>query len=196
MSEKDFLVIEYDKLKAEQTQRIGFRDNLIFVHLAAVGAVASWVLTNKSTPNAIYALLVIPWVCLILGWTYVVNDSHVSRIGKYVRTVLGRRASGIAQLEPVEIVERDGREFRIADVFGWESFHRIDKRRISRKIMQCVIDEATFFLPGVFSLLSYGYFSSWSMTSLLLRGVIFMEAASLLGLFLLFIVYADFDRRL
>ena len=196
MNEKDFLVIEYDKIKAEQAQRIGFRDNLIFVHLAAVGAVASWVLTNKGTPNAIYALLVIPWVCLILGWTYVVNDNHISRIGKYVRTVLSRRATNLTQLGPVEIIEGDGKKFGIADVFGWEGFHRIDRRRIPRKIVQCFIDEVTFFLPGVISLLSYGYLISWKINNVFLQGVMFLESISLLGLCLLIIVYSDFERQL
>ncbi|WP_187329296.1 hypothetical protein [Halomicronema hongdechloris] len=31
-----------------------------------------------SDPTHYYALLVIPWVCLILGWTYVVNDEKIS----------------------------------------------------------------------------------------------------------------------
>jgi hypothetical protein len=196
MSAKDFLAVEYDKIKSEQSQRIGFRDNLIFVHLAATGAIASWVLTNSSTPNAIHALLVIPWVCIILGWTYVVNDNHISRTGRYVRTVMNQRACALAQLEPVEVVEGDGRKFILSETFGWESYHRIDKRRVSRKILQCVVDEIIFFLPGVLALLGYGYLSSYSMCGYLLSSVLFTEFICLLVLGAAIIAYADFGRQI
>jgi addiction module antidote-like protein len=46
---RELLTVEYDRLKSEQIQRIGFRDNLLFVHLAATGAIASWALTNVNT---------------------------------------------------------------------------------------------------------------------------------------------------
>ncbi|WP_019502890.1 hypothetical protein [Pseudanabaena sp. PCC 6802] len=62
---------EYDKLKHEQVQRIGFRDNLLYVTLALFGTVLVFALGDKGNP---YALLVLPWVSLVLGWTYVVND--------------------------------------------------------------------------------------------------------------------------
>jgi hypothetical protein len=110
---KEFLGVEYDKLKSEQAQRIGFRDNMLFVHLAAVGSVASWVLTNLDKPNVVYALLVIPWICLILGWTYTVNDHAVSRIGKYIRLVVDKRASKIVGLEPVEVIENSGEKIGV-----------------------------------------------------------------------------------
>lgn len=48
---------EYDKLKAEQTQRIGFRDNLLYVTLGLFGLIIP---TAISTPANYYALLVIP----------------------------------------------------------------------------------------------------------------------------------------
>ena len=60
---------EYDKLKSEQTQRIGFRDNLLYVTLGLLGTVASFAVSN---PSNYYAFLVIPWVCLIwagLTWS-------------------------------------------------------------------------------------------------------------------------------
>ena len=48
---------EYDKLKQEQTQRIGFRDGMIYTTLGAFGALLSFVVTNNLN---YYALLIIP----------------------------------------------------------------------------------------------------------------------------------------
>jgi hypothetical protein len=45
---------EYEKLKDEQTQRIGFRDNLLYVTLGVFGAVISFAVSSKSN---YYALL-------------------------------------------------------------------------------------------------------------------------------------------
>jgi hypothetical protein len=74
MSDKDqileIFLKEYDKLKSEQAQRIGFRDNLLYVTLGIFGTVVSFAVSNSANYSA---LLVIPWVCLILGWTYVMN---------------------------------------------------------------------------------------------------------------------------
>jgi hypothetical protein len=39
---------EYDKLKSEQTQRIGFRDNLLYVTLGLFGTVVSFAVSNAS----------------------------------------------------------------------------------------------------------------------------------------------------
>ncbi len=72
---------EYSALKEEQKSRIGFRDNLLYVNLAAVGAIFSFAL-NK--PDNKYALLVLPLVSVILGWTYLVNDQKNSAIGQYI----------------------------------------------------------------------------------------------------------------
>ena len=195
MSAKDWLIIEYDKLKSEQSQRIGFRDNLIFVHLAATGAVASWVLTNNNTPNAVHALLVIPWICIILGWTYVVNDNHISRIGKYVREVMNKRAHILAQLESISLAEGDGREFILSAPFEWESYHRIDNRRVTRKTLQCMVDEITFFLPGILAILGYLYLDPSRAHGYLLCSVLSLELVSLLTLGFLIIAYADFARH-
>jgi hypothetical protein len=76
---------EYDKLKDEQIQRIGFRDNMIYVNLIAVGAVAAFAVSDVAY---LHVLFVIPWVCFVLGWTYLVNDEKISAIGRYVRLEL------------------------------------------------------------------------------------------------------------
>lgn len=72
---------EYDKLKAEQTQRIGFRDNLLYVTLGLFGLIIPAAIANAAN---YYALLVIPWICLILGWTYLINDEKITVNERYI----------------------------------------------------------------------------------------------------------------
>ena len=81
---------EYSKLKEEQAQRIGFRDNLLYVTLALFGTVLAFALGDKANP---YALLVLPWVSLVLGWTYLVNDQKISALGRYIRYTLVEKVS-------------------------------------------------------------------------------------------------------
>ena len=149
MSDKDqileILLTEYDKLKSEQAQRIGFRDNLLYVTLGLFGAVISFAVSN---PANYYALLVIPWVCLILGWTYVVNDEKISAIGKYIRLTLVDKVQEKTGCQDVE------------SIFGWEIAHRSDNRRKRRKIEQLIIDEITFVISGIIALLAFYFLSS------------------------------------
>lgn len=127
---------EYDKLKDEQTQRIGFRDNIIYINLVAVGAVGSFAITQAATqPNSLQALFIIPWVCLVLGWTYLVNDEKISAIGRYLRKDLDDRLRAcLGASDPA--------------LLGWEVAHRSDKRRLQRKYIQWAIDEITFCVSG------------------------------------------------
>lgn len=52
MSDKDQILEiffkEYDKLKSEQAQRIGFRDNLLYVTLGLFGTLVSFAVSNPS----------------------------------------------------------------------------------------------------------------------------------------------------
>jgi hypothetical protein len=133
---------EYDKLKSEQAQRIGFRDNLLYVTLGLFGTVVSFAVSN---PSNYYAFLVIPWVCLILGWTYLVNDEKISAIGKYIRLTLVEKVkdkTGYADLE---------------SLFGWEIAHRSDPRRMRRKVQQLVMDEITFVCAGAIAIVAFWF---------------------------------------
>ncbi len=60
---------EYVKLKDEQIARLRFRDNLLYVTLVAFGGIISYAIMSDQT-QYYYAFLVLPWVCLVLGWTY------------------------------------------------------------------------------------------------------------------------------
>jgi len=126
-------LVEYEKLKKEQGRRIQFRDNMRYVTLAAIGVVAAQ--AGRSSPEL---LLVIPWICLILGWNYVANAGAVKRIGEHIEGPLSKAVSASAG---------DDR------VFQWESFRR-DERDAARRVRQLVVDEITFFFPGVMALVS------------------------------------------
>jgi hypothetical protein len=84
----EILLAEYNVLKTEQGQRIGFRDNIIYVTLGSFGAILSFAIADKVN---YHALLLIPWVCVILGWTYLVNDDKISAIGRYIRDDLEKK---------------------------------------------------------------------------------------------------------
>lgn len=97
------LLAEYQSVKDEQKARIGFGDNLLYVTLAAVIAAAA----QAKQPSMLLAL---PPVCLVLGWTYLVNDEKISAIGLYVRDDLGPRLAALAA---------HGGGFT---TFGWEAY--------------------------------------------------------------------------
>lgn len=122
------LLAEYESVKSEQRARIGFRDNLLYVTLAVVAAVIA-ATAQAERPSMLLAL---PPVCLVLGWTYLVNDEKISAIGLYVRDDLGPKLAELA-------AHTSG-----FATFGWEAYHRGDTRRRSRKRIQTVIDLTAF----------------------------------------------------
>lgn len=122
------LLAEYESVKSEQRARIGFRDNLLYVTLAVVAAVIA-ATAQAEQPSMLLAL---PPVCLVLGWTYLVNDEKISAIGLYVRDDLGPKLAELA-------AHSSG-----FATFGWEAYHRSDTRRRSRKTIQMVIDLTAF----------------------------------------------------
>lgn len=127
------LLAEYDKLKDEQKARIDRRDHLVYGTLTAIAAT---LVTAEKTP---VALLLLPAVTVILGWTHLVNDQKVSAAGRYLRNDLAPRLS--------EITERP--------VLGWEGSHRSDERRRQRKGLQLVVDVGTFAGPALVALGAY-----------------------------------------
>ncbi|MEV0321001.1 hypothetical protein ACIBKX_11070 [Streptomyces sp. NPDC050658] len=125
------LLTEYQVVKEEQKARIGFRDNLLYVTLAAVAALVA---AAAQTGQAAMLLALGP-VCVVLGWTYLVNDEKISAIGAYVRGELGPRLVELAAATD---------EGAAAQAFGWETAHRGDARRRSRKAIQCLVDLVAF----------------------------------------------------
>ncbi|MBG1261363.1 hypothetical protein [Nostoc commune] len=165
---------EYDKLKSEQAQRIGFRDNLLYVTLGLFGTIVSFAVSN---PSNYYALLVIPWVCIILGWTYIVNDEKISSIGKYIRYKLVNKVkehTGYTDLETL---------------FGWEIAHRNDKHRKRRKVQQLIVDEITFVFSGIIALLVFWFLVSQPPLAVTILSWVELLLLIVLGVEML--VYAD-----
>ncbi|MEU4995938.1 hypothetical protein [Streptomyces sp. NPDC021622] len=130
------LLAEYQVVKDEQKARIGFRDNLLYVTLAAVAAlVAATAQTERAS-----MLLALGPVCVVLGWTYLVNDEKISAIGAYVRGDLGPRLAELAATDE----RADSAAPAPPAAFGWETAHRGDARRRSRKVIQCLVDLVAF----------------------------------------------------
>jgi hypothetical protein len=167
---------EYDKLKSEQAQRIGFRDNLLYVTLGLFGIIIPFAVSN---PANHYALLVIPWVCLIMGWTYLINDEKITAIGRYIRHTLTEK-----------IKEQTGQD--IESIFGWETAHRSDNRRKRRKIEQLIIDEITFVISGIVALISFYLLVSNAPLPVNILSVIEMLLLLILGVEI--VIYADLEK--
>lgn len=173
----DIYLQEYEKLKEEQTQRIGFRDNLLYVTLGVFGGVISFAVSNKAH---YYALIVIPWVCLILGWTYLVNDEKITAIGRYIRLTL------------VDKIKEQIGNNDIESIYGWEIAHRNDKRRKRRKIEQLIIDQITFVFSGIVGLIAFWLLvpqPHWTI-----QIICWIELGLLIFLGIEIIIYADLAK--
>ena len=132
-AELSILLAEYGALKDEQQKRIDRRDHLVYGTLTAVAA------TLAAAAKLPEALLLLPAVTLILGWTHLVTDVKVSAAGQYLRTDLSVRLGALAG----------------APVLSWETAHRGDARRRQRKHLQLAVDLATFPAPALVSLGAY-----------------------------------------
>ena len=163
----DIYRIEYDKLKAEQLQRITFRDVQIpfsiFLGIAPILSVAF----AKDNVFGFNLLLVVPVICITLGWSYVANDEKISTIGDYVREELKSRVSDAMKQE-----NSDGSASNIelseelsSLIFGWEGFHKGDKFKSERKVTQFIVNLLTFVLPGIIALLIFLALKGDSQTS-------------------------------
>ncbi|MFE8943204.1 hypothetical protein [Streptomyces sp. NPDC007856] len=175
MAERDvtvgqLLLAEYQTIKDEQKTRIGFRDNLLYVTLTVVAAVIAAAAQAKQPAM----LLALPPVCVVLGWTYLVNDQKISAIGAYVRGELGPRLAATAQAEGGE-------------VFAWEIAHRTDPGRVSRKVAQCVVDLLAFCVVPLSALVVYWAGGDASAGLVVLSA---LEAVAVMGLGVCIVQYA------
>ena len=168
---------EYDKLKTEQAQRIGFRDNLLYATLGVYGVIVTF--SFGATPNYT-ALLVLPWVCIILGWTYLVNDEKISAIGRYIRLIL------------VEKVKDKTGYSDLNSLFGWEIAHRDDDRRKRRKIEQLIVDELTFVFSGIAALITFWLVVPQPALAANILAIIELILLIILGIEI--IIYADLAK--
>lgn len=168
---------EYQKLKDEQIARIGFRDNLIYATLIAIGGILSYALGDASH---IRAFLILPLATVVLGWTYLINDEKISAIGRYVRTHL---SGCVAALSP----ELD------STVFGWERTFDTDRGRLQRKIVQLIVNESIFVGAGAVALIVY--FMTVTTSSPLAIGVAVLESFFLIVLAIEIVIYAELRKK-
>lgn len=167
----ELLLAEYESIKDEQKARIGFRDNLLYVTLTVVAAV----IAAAAQAKRVEMLLALPPVCVVLGWTYLVNDEKISAIGRYVREELGPRLSELAL---------PGGGF---SAFGWEVAHRGDARRKSRKRVQLAVDLMAFCVVPLAALVVFWVGAAGEPLLVVLSGV---EALTVVGLGAQVVVYA------
>ncbi|MGV9450316.1 hypothetical protein [Streptomyces sp. NPDC003635] len=170
------LLTEYQTVKDEQKTRIGFRDNLLYVTLTVVAAV----IAAAAQAEQASMLLALPPVCVVLGWTYLVNDEKISAIGRYVRGELGPRLARLAQPGEGDFV-----------AFGWEQAHRGDARRKSRKAIQGAVDLTAFCVVPLAALVVF-----WAAGEGggLLVTLSVLEALAVIGLGAQIVLYARPER--
>ncbi|MFF1376309.1 hypothetical protein [Streptomyces sp. NPDC058308] len=168
------LLVEYEQLKAEQKSRIALRDNLIYAMLAATAAVIAATIPSTSRTAL---LLLLPPLAVLLGWTYLVNDEKISAIGQYIRSTLSPRLKGVADQSD--------------DVFGWETAHRQDRRRGTRKRLQLAVDLLAFCVsPGAaLTVFWVNGHLTWPLLTVSL-----VESVALVALGVQIALYADLGR--
>ncbi|MEU6388304.1 hypothetical protein [Streptomyces sp. NPDC046939] len=165
------LLAEYEQVKQEQRARIGFRDNLIY---ATLGVMAAVIGSTLARGGHLEMLLLLPPLSVILGWTYLVNDEKISAAGRYIRDDLSPRLQEIAPDQAV--------------VFGWESAHRRDTHRRSRKRLQLAVDLLTFCGAPLAALVVYWLLGPTPWQLLLVSAA---ETAMVVGLSVQVVRYAD-----
>ncbi|WP_157249233.1 hypothetical protein [Nonomuraea typhae] len=155
------LLLEYEHLKEEQRLRISTRDNLVYTSLAAFALVIAGAIET----GAPAMLTLLPPVCMILGWTYLVNDDRITAIGLHIKDAITPEL--VRQGHPA------------GGVFTWEHRHRADPRRARRKSVQLVVDLGLFCAPPLIAVAV-----AWSATphSLAMMAVIAAETAGTLVL--------------
>ncbi|MFJ4771331.1 hypothetical protein ACIP88_19845 [Streptomyces uncialis] len=127
------LLGEYEALKAEQSARIAARDNLMYATLAALAATTAAIVSTAARQELV---LLLPPVCIVLGWTYLVNDEKISAIGRYLRTDLRPALAAAAGAD-------------IAEVLRWETAHREEHRSSVGKHLQLAVDLLMFVVPAL-----------------------------------------------
>jgi hypothetical protein len=172
---------EYERLKEEQLRRLGFRDNLLYATIATLGGVMFFVF---GLPHHEAALLLVPVIVLVLGWTYLVNDEKVSAIGRYIRLTLAPHLAEMIGPDEATVDDRDR-------VFGWEVAHRSDQRRGSRKYLQLAVDLLTFCVPGIVAVALYLVIDRPTAATGIVSGIDLL-AMVLLGYEI--VAYADLKR--
>ncbi|OLR95119.1 hypothetical protein [Actinokineospora bangkokensis] len=165
------LLAEYEALKAEQKSRIALRDRLVYTALAALAATLALALQPVERPHLV---LLLPLVCVVLGWTHLANDQKITAIGAYLR----------GEVAPV-LAHRAG---PLANLLSWETHHRASRYRRVDKCAQLAVDLLAFAVPSL--LATAFYWTSGDVHPALFAGSI-LEALVTLALGTRVILAAD-----
>ena len=79
--DEQFVISEYNSLRAEALQRVIFRDNALFLTIGIFGGLLTFCM-NSSSINAILAY---PIIAVFIATIWAHNDYRVGEIGKYIR---------------------------------------------------------------------------------------------------------------
>lgn len=163
--------LEFEYLKKEQLVRIPKRDWLVYAVLGSSALVLALALNTKM----LSVLLLQPPAAFLLGWIYLINDQKVSAIGAHIRFVLSAQLAGMLDVPQEEI-------------FTWETAHRCDQRRRSRKLLQLGVDLLAFCVSPILVVVVV---SSTQPGFTWLLGVAVVEAVAIVVLAWQFLLYAE-----
>jgi len=142
----DHRLIEFEKLKDEQTSRIKFRDGLFYFTMLIVGG-ALTLACNRQLVQTEDVLLAVPFAVFVAGVAQITCDRRVDDIGIYIRDVL---AVSIAKEQ----------QLTVEDVFQWEQFLRVAPLRRVRGIFRSVASLMLYVGSGCITLLFYSLWKS------------------------------------
>lgn len=167
MDNLSFYISEYEHLKEEQLKRIEFRDHMIYLTLVAIGSVFAFSIEKHEYS---FTFLVLPFFCIIMGWTYYANDRKVSSIGCYIKDKLLPKIESITN-QPIGE--------------NWETIRGRELDRNTRKYIQLFIDVSLFSFSSFISIYVFYYLNtsiSWYQYI-----IIVVESFLTLLLFILFV---------
>jgi hypothetical protein len=75
------MLAEYSALQSELDRRVNLQWNVVAFQVTSVGVIASLALSRVAD---IAVLLVIPWLCYVLGNRYILHDYHIKLISRYI----------------------------------------------------------------------------------------------------------------
>ena len=85
------MLAEYSALQSDVDRRVSQQWNVVALQVTSVGVVASLAISRVAD---IALLLVIPWLCYVLGNRYILHDYHIRLINRYIRDSLSGRLGG------------------------------------------------------------------------------------------------------
>jgi hypothetical protein len=141
-------VVEHGVLKTEQLERIKLRDTFLNLNIVALGVTTA--ITVQGQKQAA-ALLVVPWITVILGWAYLSNDDKVTAIARHIKAALDEKSAE----------------------FSWETSPKGILSPSIRRFADVAIFLLSFLLPGPIAMALYSVVNPGSWSAAVVIVVIF-----------------------